>query len=149
MASRYSAGFFGGVEGCSLFVGYDSAMKTPKHATILTAKPENISEGATSKTFDISVCTSATEVAQSLRITAATNVNGFYGGVTAKMNLMQSMKISTYATTVVVYANIEIGPQTTSDVALKTDVSLPDWSTATSAELEQFVRSYEILSFPV
>jgi hypothetical protein len=134
------AGFFGSVEGCSLCIGYDSAKKAPKHATLLDAS--DIAPGGTNHTCTIEVCVNSTEVAQTLRIDSSASADGFYGGVKAKMDLMQEMEISTYSTTVVVYANTQNGPQTIRNAVLKPDVTLPDWSTATSEVLNEFVRVY-------
>ena len=118
-----------------IFQGYESV----NGLSLSTATTGNVvTEGAAS-TVDYSVSIDSESLSQSLEIDQSLSVGfGPFGGGDEKMKCFQSLNVTTYSVTILVFARHSIGTSNVVDIALKSGVSAP----TTNQEMISFFRGY-------
>jgi hypothetical protein len=120
-----------------LFAGYDSVLRGMLPASPVTGDPER-SDGARASAH-VQVCESLQELAQALDIDASLSVSYLKAAsVTAKMEFVKKLNVTSRSVAIVVHAHHQIGTWTIKDVKLKDPGKAPK----NDDEAADFVQYY-------
>lgn len=123
----------------AVFQGYDSV--SGRGLSSATIGSTITTDGVSAS--DISVCLDITTLAQALRINQSLSTG--FGAITSfdeKMQFLQSLNLTTYSTSIVIYASHVVGIEATTTVSLASGITPPTDKTELNAFFQAYGDSY-------